>query len=365
MLLNPPNLSRKSPCKNNGLCPHIVSSLSNHKQVEFFLGDNLNIDFCFILKPWSNIILSELISIIVPVYNEEESLIELEGKIAATVEKINEYDYEILFIDDGSIDKSWHIIQQLQKANPGHIRSYSFGSNRGKSDALNLGFSEANGSIVFTIDADLQDDPSEIPRFIETLNSGYDVVSGWKRNRQDPLNKTFPSKIFNKLVSLLTGLNLNDFNCGFKAYRKKLVEDLTIYGEQHRFIPVLAHHRGFRVTEIPVTHHARKYGFSKYGWKRFIKGFLDLLTILLLTKFLSRPAHLFGGIGILFGMIGFIILAYLSSLWFFGYSLSNRPLLFLGILLLILGIQMITFGLLSELITFHSTKQDLRKFLKE
>jgi glycosyltransferase involved in cell wall biosynthesis len=224
--------------------------------------------------------------------------------------------------------------------------------NFGKATALQAGFQIARGSVIITMDADLQDDPAEIPRFLAALEQGADLVSGWKRNRQDPITKTLPSKLFNFMTSFLTGIKLRDFNCGFKAYRREVVQSLDLYGELHRYIPVLAYANGFRIGEIAVTHHPRRFGKSKYSFERFLRGAFDLLTVLFLGNFKRRPLHLFGFIGIsLFGL-GFTIDAYLSLLWLTGTSwIGNRPLLIFGTLLIIVGVQVLIFGLLAEMVT--------------
>jgi glycosyltransferase involved in cell wall biosynthesis len=258
--------------------------------------------------------------------------------------------YEILFIDDGSRDGSARIIESLAERDPavGYVR---FRRNFGKSAALDAGFRRARGDIVITMDADLQDDPNEVPRLIEALESrNLDLVSGWKQKRHDPLGKTLPSKLFNFTVRTLTGLPLNDFNCGLKAYRAEAVDGLDLYGELHRYIPVLVAWRGFSVGEIAVTHHPRKWGHSKYGIERMAKGFFDLLTVILLTRYRRRPLHLFGWAGLIMFLLGFGCLAYLTVLWFLGTGIGARPLLFLGVLLVTVGVQLISTGLLGEMI---------------
>ena len=295
------------------------------------------------------------ISIVIPVYNEEESITELHNKIKETLENINK-DYEIIFVDDGSNDKTLEILDRIHQSND-KVKAISFQRNFGKSAALSVGFKEAAGDIVITMDADLQDDPQEIKRFIEKLNEGYDMVSGWKYKRKDPLTKRIPSKFFNFLTRVSTGIKIHDFNCGFKAYKKEVIKNIKIYGELHRYIPVIAKWNGFKVGEIKVLHHQRKYGKSKYGSSRLFKGFLDLITIKFLATYSKRPLHLFGIVGILLGSLGFIIGLYLSWGWIRGIPIGNRPLLFLSMLLLLMGLQFFSIGLLGEIVTFNKENE--------
>lgn len=290
------------------------------------------------------------ISVVVPLYNEEQSLVELSIELKKVLQRMNK-SYEIIFVDDGSKDHSYKILKEMHQLNR-RIKAIRFRRNFGKSAALSAGFQSANGDVIITMDADLQDDPNEIPTLIEKINQGYDLISGWKKKRYDPITKTIPSRFFNFVTSKLTGIKLHDFNCGLKAYRREVTKELQIYGELHRYIPVLAHWAGFQVGEIVVQHRPRKYGKSKFGLGRFWKGFLDLLTILFTTRYIRRPLHLFGVWGIVSFLVGFGIDVYLSIEWLQGHtSLSNRPLFFLGILLIIVGIQFISIGLLGELIT--------------
>lgn len=289
------------------------------------------------------------ISVVVPAFNEAESLEALHAEISAVM-SFSGAHYEIIFVNDGSTDETGETLDRLAER-ASNVRVIEFRRNFGKAAALDAGFRAATGDIVFTMDADLQDDPAEMPRFIEKIDAGFDVVSGWKRRRLDPLDKRAPSKVFNAVVSRLSGVALNDFNCGFKAYRAEAVEDLHLYGELHRFIPVLLHWRGFKVGEIVVNHRAREFGKSKYGAGRLFKGALDLLTVILNTRFQTRPLHVFGGAGAIMGAAGVAILFYLSALWFAGAGpIGNRPLLFLGILLAISSLQFFTVGLLAEFI---------------
>ncbi len=294
------------------------------------------------------------LSFVIPVYNEEESLEILYAEIIAN---LNGKSYEIIFIDDGSSDSSFKIMSQLAEKD-NCVKIIKFRRNFRKAAALQTGFNAAEGDIVFTMDADLQDNPVEIPRFIEKLEEGYDLVTGWKKKRHDPIGKTLPSKLFNAVTSNTFGLKLHDYNCGFKAYRKELIKELDIYGEMHRYIPALAHSKGFHVAEIVVDHRAREYGKSKYGNERYIRGFLDLLTVKFVTGFTSSPLYLFGRLGILFSFLGIITGAYLTVMkYFFMQPLTNRPLLFLAILLIMVGLQFVSVGLLGELIVNQSRNE--------
>jgi glycosyltransferase involved in cell wall biosynthesis len=305
------------------------------------------------------------ISVVVPVYNEEESLEELFLWIHQVMEA-NGFKYELLFIDDGSNDKSWERIGNLSSQNPS-VAGVRLSRNYGKSAALSVGFDHANGDVVFTMDADLQDDPEEIPAMYELIkNQQFDLVSGWKKRRKDPLSKTLPSKFFNWTTRVISGIKLHDFNCGFKAYRSEVVKQLPIYGEMHRYIPLIAKWNGFRaIGEKPVKHHPRKYGVTKFGLERFIRGFLDLLSITFVSKFKKRPMHFFGAFGTLSFLTGFII-----TIWIIGEKLYYRwllnqapardvveqPLFFLALVALIVGVQLFLAGFISELITQNSSK---------
>jgi len=291
-------------------------------------------------------------SVIVPLLNEEESLPELYQKLSDEISRLSE-KYELIFIDDGSTDNSYNVLKSIRNKDD-KVRIFQLQKNYGKSAALDLGFSEAEGDIVITIDADLQDDPCEIPKLVSKLNEGYDIVTGWKKNRKDPINKTIPSRIFNFVTSILTGIKIHDFNCGFKCFRKIVVKNIKVYGELHRYIPALAAFEGFKVDEVEVVHHHRKFGKSKYGASRFFYGFFDLITVMFVSKYTHRPLHLFGIVGFLFFTSGFGINLYLTIIWFQGHGIGNRPLLFLGILLIILGIQFISIGLLGEMIVNFS-----------
>jgi glycosyltransferase involved in cell wall biosynthesis len=290
------------------------------------------------------------ISVVVPVLNEEGSLRELHTKLTETLGGMGR-TYELLFVDDGSTDRSYEILSELHREDP-HVKVLSFRRRYGKSAALSLGFSEAGGEIIVTIDADLQDDPAEIPELIAKLEEGYDLVSGWKRDRKDPLTKTIPSKFFNAVTGAVTGLKLHDMNCGLKAYRRRVTEQIHVYGQLHRFLPVFAQNDGFRVGEVPVRHHPRVHGKTKYGASRLLHGFLDLLTVVMVTGYTSSPLHFFGTIGVILTLVGFVINCYLTYLRLsYGNIQGKHPLLMLGVLLMILGFQLISTGLLAELMT--------------
>jgi glycosyltransferase involved in cell wall biosynthesis len=274
----------------------------------------------------------------------------LHQRITTVVEGLTDH-YEILFINDGSTDGSASVLERLWRSDK-HVKVLQLRRNFGKAAALAVGFEEAKGDIVITMDADLQDDPEEIPRLVACLRDGYDVVSGWKQDRQDPPSKTLPSRLFNWVVSRTTGLKLHDFNCGFKAYRREVVKNVRLYGELHRFIPALAHGQGFRVTELPVKHHPRRFGKSKYGIERLLRGFFDLMTVLFLTRYLKKPLHLFGSIGLLVFVVGMIINFYLVWLKIQGQSIGTRPLLSLGVLMVLVGIQLFCTGLIAELLIY-------------
>jgi glycosyltransferase involved in cell wall biosynthesis len=288
------------------------------------------------------------ISVVIPLLNEEGSLRELHGALTKVLGGVGR-PYEILFVNDGSTDASATVLDDLAEEDPS-VGVIHFRRNFGKAAALDAGFKRAGGEIIFTMDADLQDDPEEIPNFLAKLDEGFDLVSGWKKKRHDPLGKTMPSKLFNFTVSSTSGLKLHDFNCGFKAYRRECVENLELYGELHRYVPVLVHWQGFRVAEMAVTHHPRQHGVSKYGVERMLKGFFDLMTVLLITRYRARPLHLFGLIGFLLSAAGFGCLAYLTVLKFLGESIGGRPLLMLGLLLVVVGVQLGATGLLGEMI---------------
>lgn len=296
------------------------------------------------------------ISVIVPLYNEKESLAELHSEIAKELKRL-EAQAEIIYVDDGSTDGSQGVLQQLQQDDP-RIRIIRFRRNFGKSSALSAGFREAKYDVIVTMDADLQDLPSEMHKLIAKLEEGSELVSGWKKQRRDPVGKRWPSKLFNFVTSWLTGVPLHDMNCGFKAYRKEVVDEIQVYGEMHRYIPVLASYRGFVVSEVPVVHQSRRFGKSKYGVSRFVSGFFDLLTVIMLTRYNRKPLHVFGVLGLVFLASGLAILAYLTVGWFSGQWIGDRPAFMLGILLLIVGAQFIFFGLLAEMIAYASKREE-------
>lgn len=289
------------------------------------------------------------VSVVVPLLNEQDSLQQLTEEITGQLNKLNK-TFEIIFVDDGSDDQSFDVLLSLKEKYP-QLRIIRFRKNFGKSAALSEGFKRAKGKIVFTMDADLQDDPAEIPKMIEQLDSGYDLISGWKKRRHDPITKRLPSKLFNFITRFLTGIKIHDFNCGFKLYRQEVIKAIPVYGELHRYLPVLAHWHGFRVGELVVNHRPRQFGKTKFGIKRFYRGFFDLLTVLFITRYKQKPMHLFGGIGLIFMLLGLAILLYLTTLWFMGEGIGRRPLLFLGVLLLIVGLQSFSTGLISEMLT--------------
>jgi glycosyltransferase involved in cell wall biosynthesis len=303
------------------------------------------------------------ISIVVPLFNEEESLKPLSSLIKKSCGQMN-LDFEVYFIDDGSTDKSLSTIKEIHHEDK-RFKYISFQKNFGKSAALQIGFKHAQGDVVITMDADLQDDPEEIPNLLKKLEEGFDLVSGWKKKRYDPFIKKFSSRFFNFVTSMMTGIKLHDFNCGLKAYRRNVVENIKVYGELHRYMPVLAKWQGYRVTEIPVLHHPRKFGKTKFGVSRFFKGFVDLLTVVFITRYVKRPMHLFGFIGAIFSLSGLIINSILSFEWMvYKQPLSNRPMLFLGILLIIVGIQFFSTGLIGEMMV-HNFQNDKEYCIKD
>ena len=302
------------------------------------------------------------LSIIVPLFNEEESLQELSNWIDKVANN-NKISYELIFIDDGSTDKSWSIINTI-KQNNNNIKGISFRRNYGKSAALNVGFAEASGDVVITMDADLQDSPDEIPELLSMiLNNGYDLVSGWKKNRKDPLSKTIPTKLYNSVTRKVSGLKLHDMNCGLKAYRKDVVKNIEVYGEMHRYIPLIAKWAGFqKITEKVVQHQARKYGETKFGLERFVFGFLDLFSITFIGKFGKRPMHLFGSLGTLMFLIGaiFLIIIGLDKLFLNKGAklIANRTEFYVAITSIIIGVQLFIAGFLGEMLARNSPKRN-------
>jgi len=290
-----------------------------------------------------------LLSLVIPVYNEVASLAPLLDELDAALGELGR-PYEVVFVDDGSTDSSFAEMERLATGRA-DVRIVKLRRNFGKAAALAHGFAASRGGVVVTMDGDRQDDPREIGKLLAALDEGYDLVSGWKQARQDPAGKKVPSRFFNWTVRRTTGIPLHDFNCGFKAYRREVVDSVAIYGELHRYIPVVAAQQGFRVGEVRVAHRRRTTGKSKYGWQRFARGYLDLLTVLFLGHYRSRPQHLFGGIGTLLFLAGLVISVYLTvDKLAFGHPLSDRPLLLLGVLLIVVGVQLVSLGLLSELI---------------
>ena len=302
------------------------------------------------------------ISIVIPLFNEEESIIPLSHEIRKSISRLNT-NYEVILIDDGSTDSSLQKLKEITKTD-NRFKYLSFRKNYGKSASLHIGFKAATGDVVVTMDADLQDDPQEIPSLLKKLDEGYDLCSGWKKKRQDPFIKKISSKFFNYVTRVISGIKIHDFNCGLKAYRKEVVESVKVYGELHRYIPVLAKWQGYKITEIPVMHHPRRYGKTKFGISRFFKGFIDLVTVTFVTRYIKRPMHFFGFLGALSSFLGTIILGYLTILWIQGHPLSNRPMLFLGMLLIIVGVQLFAVGLLGEVIV-HNAMDDREYVIKD
>ncbi|MGW8257480.1 MAG: glycosyltransferase family 2 protein [Thermoguttaceae bacterium] len=305
-----------------------------------------------------------MLSIVVPVLDEAASLETLYHELAETADA-HAYDLDIIFVDDGSTDQSWDVIRRISSSDE-RVRGLRFRRNYGKAAALSAGFAHAKGDLVMTLDADLQDDPHEIPRFLAAMQNNLDIVSGWKKIRHDPWHKVYPSRVFNLLVSVLTGVKLHDHNCGMKCYRREIFDEVRLYGELHRFVPVLAASRGFRVGEIEIQHRPRKFGRSKYGFNRFFKGFLDLMTVKFLTGFGQRPQHILGSAGLISFVVGTLLLLYLALYWFLSrmglgltpIHLSNRPILLYSIALLLLGGQLMSIGFLAELfIAYHGSSQ--------
>jgi glycosyltransferase involved in cell wall biosynthesis len=302
-----------------------------------------------------------MLSLVIPVYNEVESLPELHRELAE-VAAAHGYDLDVVFVDDGSTDGSWVTIERLAKEDP-RVRGLRFRRNFGKAAALSAGFEAAHGDIVLTLDADLQDDPHEIPRFLAEMETGLDVVSGWKQVRHDPWHKVGPSRVFNWLVGWLTGVRLHDHNCGFKCYRREIFQEVRLYGELHRFVPVLAAARGWKVGELVINHRARKFGSSKYGFRRFVKGFLDLMTVYFLTGFGQRPQHLLGTIGLFFFGLGGLGMLYFALYWVVKHSvgytddqwppLHDRPIVIYCLGALLLGGQFMSIGFLAEMFTAY------------
>ncbi|MDD4311844.1 MAG: glycosyltransferase family 2 protein [Eubacteriales bacterium] len=301
------------------------------------------------------------LSIVIPFYNEVDSLPELYERICqsanACVAAGQLADWEFWFVDDGSTDGSTQVAERFTVSDP-RVGLVVFRKNRGKAAALQAGFTRASGDVIITMDADLQDDPTEIPRFLEQLEEGYDVVSGWKKQRNDPAEKRIPSRLFNAVTAKGSGVPLHDFNCGFKAYRSEVVRSFTLYGELHRYIPVLAARSGFRITEIVVQHHKREHGTSKYGFERYLRGLFDSMTTLFLLKYFDRPMYFFGRFGLISFLIGFVLCGILTVEWLMGQSIGNRPLLLLGVMLILLGMQFFGTGYLASMIVETTARKN-------
>lgn len=301
------------------------------------------------------------LSIVIPFYNEVDSLAELYTRVSRSADTCVSAgqisDWELWLIDDGSTDGSAEIAERFT-ASDSRVGLVVFRKNRGKAAALQAGFSRASGDVIITMDADLQDDPDEIPRFLEQLEQGYDVVSGWKKQRNDPAEKRIPSRLFNAVTAKGSGVKLHDFNCGFKAYRSEVVRSFTLYGELHRYIPVLAARSGFRITEIVVQHHKREHGTSKYGIERYLRGLFDSMTTLFLLKYFDRPMYFFGRFGLISFLIGFVLCGILTVEWFMGQTIGNRPLLLLGVMLILLGMQFFGTGYLASMIVETNARRN-------
>jgi glycosyltransferase involved in cell wall biosynthesis len=302
------------------------------------------------------------ISLVVPLLNEEESILPLINEIRKAIKPLNK-PYEVIFIDDGSTDGSLKIIKDAAKVD-NRLKFISFRKNYGKSAALQVGFKAATGDAIITMDADLQDDPHEIPNLLKKLDEGFDLCSGWKKERFDPFIKKYSSRFFNFVTRIISGIKIHDFNCGLKAYRREVVQNLNVYGELHRYVPVLAKWQGFTVTEIPVKHHKRRYGKTKFGISRFFKGFIDLITVTFVARYVKRPMHFFGFLGALSFFVGLIVNGYLTIEWISGRPLSNRPMLFLGMLLIIVGVQFFSVGLLGEMMV-HQNQSEREYVIKD
>ena len=300
-----------------------------------------------------------MISVVVPLHNEERSIALLHEELESALDPLAE-PWEAVYVDDGSTDGSFAALTRLH-SRAANVKVVRLRRNFGKAAALAAGFAQAAGDRVVTMDGDLQDDPAEISRLLAKLDEGFDVVSGWKTKRRDPLRRRIPSKIFNRVAGWMSGVRLHDMNCGLKAYRAEVVHSVVLYGELHRFIPVLAHEQGYRVAELPVHHRPREHGRSRYGLERYLRGFLDLLTVSFMGRYRHRPLHLFGGLGLLLGFTGTALLVYLTIDKILGHAIGKRPLLTLGVLLVVVGMQFFTLGLISEMITSHHEERALAR----
>jgi glycosyltransferase involved in cell wall biosynthesis len=300
-----------------------------------------------------------VLSVVVPVRNEERSVELLYDEIQAALDALDG-EWEAVFIDDGSTDGSFAALTRLHARAP-NVRVVRLRRNFGKAAALAAGFRHSRGAVIVTLDADGQDDPAEIPRLLAKLEEGFDLVSAWKTKRRDPWRRRVLSRLFNSVTGRISGIRLHDMNSGLKAYRAEVVRGMPLYGELHRFIPVLAHYRGFRVAELPVNHRPRKHGRSRYGLERYLRGFFDLLTVTFMGRYRHRPLHLFGGLGLALGVAGFLICLYLTVLWFAGHAIGHRPLLTLGVLLVVVGMQFLSLGLIGEMITTHHEESAIER----
>jgi len=300
-----------------------------------------------------------VISVVIPVHDEERSVALLYDELRSALEPLDT-PWEAIFVDDGSTDGTFSALTRLHAAEQ-NVRVVRLRRNFGKAAALVAGFDQARGETVVTIDGDLQDDPAEIPRLLAKLDEGFDLVSGWKTRRRDPLSRRVLSRIFNRVTSAFSGVRMHDMNCGLKAYRAEVVHGLRLYGELHRFIPVLAHYRGFRIAELPVNHRPREHGRSRYGVERSVRGFLDLLTVSFIGRYRHRPLHLFGGLGLILGFIGSAILVYLTVVKALGHAIGQRPLLLLGVLLVVIGMQFFSLGLISEMLTSQHEERGVER----
>ena len=300
-----------------------------------------------------------MLSVVVPVYNEERSVELLYDEVASALDPL-ERAWEVVFVDDGSTDGSFGALTRLH-ARMTNVRVVRLRRNFGKAAALAAGFAQAGGDVIVTIDADGQDDPAEIPRLLAKLDEGFDLVSGWKTRRRDPWRRRLLSRVFNTVTGWISGVRLHDMNCGLKAYRADVVKGLALYGELHRFLPVLAYERGYRIAELPVNHRPREHGRSRYGLERYLRGFFDLITVTFMGRYRHRPLHLFGGLGLALGGIGFLVCVYLTVLWLSGSAIGHRPLLTLGVLLVVVGMQFLSLGLIGEMITTHHEERALER----
>ncbi len=298
----------------------------------------------------------EDLTVIIPALNESGALPDLVAELHEALAPLG-FDYGILVVDDGSTDGMFELVGEMAESDP-RLGALRLRRNFGKSAALAVGFDSTAADVVITIDGDGQDDPADIPALIERIEAGDDLVSGWKRDRQDPWTRRLASKIFNSFTSLLTGVRMHDMNCGFKAYRGKCARSLEVYGELHRFLPVLAEQQGWKVAEVPVNHRPRLHGRSRFGLERYLRGALDLMTVSFLGRYRNRPLHLFGGLGVLFSLVGLAIGVYLTVIWIGGESIGDRPLLFLGVLLIVVGVQLFSLGLLAQILVLNRREAD-------